>query len=219
MAKKAQRRKPAARPAARPAASSSSAQSASEDDIVDAALKLAASKGWRATTPADIAAAAGISLAALYERFRSKGAILEAFIRRIDRATLAGADKVAHDDTSSIRDRLFDLFMRRFDALDPHKQAVAALVRELPRHPLASLCLGGRLCRSMAWIASVAGVPTGGPLGRLRIKALAAIYLYAMRIWLRDDSGDHAKTMAALDKALERAEMIAQSAPFQAKRA
>lgn len=214
MAKKAQRRKAAARPD-----TASGAQATPDDRIVDAALKLAGSKGWRGTTLADIATAADLSLAELYTRFPSKGAILEAFIRRIDRATLAGADKIAQDTATSVRDRLFDLFMRRFDALAPHKPAVASLVRELMCRPLASLCLGARLCRSMAWIAGVAGVPAGGPLGMLRIKALAAIYVYALRIWLSDDSEDHSKTMAALDKALERAEMMAQSGPFQAKRA
>lgn len=206
-----QRRKAAARPA--PAQH----RADGDDAIVDAALGLAETNGWGRTTFADIAQAAGLSLAELYARFRSKGAILEAFVRRIDRATLDGAE-AASDDTS-VRDRLFDLFMRRFDALEPHKGAVSALMHELPRHPLAALCAGGRLLRSMAWIASVAGMPSGGPFGLLRAKALAAIYVYAMRAWLRDDSEDHAKTMAALDQALSRAEMFANSMPRRGRRA
>jgi len=207
-----QRRKAAARPAA-PA----ERRAGSEDAVIDAALKLAETKGWRRTTFADIADEAGLSIAELYNRFRSKGAILEAFVRRIDQATLAGAETGKSD--ASPRDRLFDLFMRRFDALQPHKGAVAALARELPLHPLAALCTGARLCRSMAWIASVAGLRGGGPFGLLRAKALAAIYLYTMRAWLRDDSPDLAKTMAALDQALSRAEMFANSVPRPGRRA
>jgi len=206
------RRKAAARPAA-PA----ERRAGGDDAIIDAALRLAETKGWRRTTFADIADAAGLGVAELYKRFRSKGAILEAFVRRVDQATLEGAETGKSD--SSPRDRLFDLFMRRFDALQPHKGAVAALARELPLHPLSALCTGARLCRSMAWIASVAGLPGGGPLGLLRAKALAAIYLYAMRVWLRDESEDHAKTMAALDQALSRAEMFANSVPRPGRRA
>jgi len=208
MARKAQRRKAATRPAdgaARPRGG--------DDHIIDAAMTLAGTNGWRRTGLADIAAEAGLSLAELYGRFRSKGAILDAFVQRIDRETLAGADKIASDDTTSVRDRLFDLIMRRFDALAPHKAAVASLARDLPASPMAALCTGGRLCRSMAWMASVAGVSTSGPLGLLRIKGLVAVYLYVMRVWLHDDSDDHAKTMSALDAALRRAEMFAQSVP------
>lgn len=207
-----QRRKGAARPAA-----SAERRAGSEDAVIDAALKLAETNGWRRTTFAHIADEAGLSVAELYKRFRSKGAILDAFVRRVDLATLEGAD-TGKDDTSP-RDRLFDLFMRRFDALQPHKGAVAALARELPLHPFAALCSGARLLRSMAWMASVAGLPGGGPLGLLRAKALAAIYLYTMRVWLREDSEDHAKTMAALDQALSRAEMFANSIPRPGKRA
>jgi AcrR family transcriptional regulator len=206
-----QRRKSAARPAA--AAGPSTRDG---DAVINAALSLAETKGWGRTSLADIAGEAGLSLAELYARFRSKGAILEAFVQQTDRATLEGAE--AAKDGDQVRDRLFELFMRRFDALQPHKPAVAALMRELMRHPLAMLCAGRRLCRSMAWIASVAGLPTGDVLGPLRLKGLSAIYLYALRTWLADEGDDHAKTMAALDKALSRAEMFANSMPRPARR-
>jgi AcrR family transcriptional regulator len=215
------RRKPAAR-AADPSGRSSarsSGRSGTGDDVIDAALKLAAGQGWRRTSLADIAKEAGLSLAELYGRYRSKRAIGEAFIRYIDRATLDGAEKTAGDDTTSVRDRLFELIMRRLDALGPHKAALAAMLRDLAANPLAAACSAARLCRSMAWIAGVAGVPTAGPLGALRVKALAAVYTYVLRVWLRDDSEDHAKTMAALDKALQRAEMLAQSVPAGLRRA
>lgn len=206
-----QRRKSAARPAA-----AAGPGTRDDDAVIDAALRLAEAKGWGRTSFADIAEEVGLSLSELYARFRSKRAILEAFVQRIDRATLDGAE--AAKDGDQVRDRLFELFMRRFDALQPHKPAVAALMRELMRHPLAVLCSGRRLCRSMAWIASVAGLPTGDLLGPLRLKALSAIYLYTLRTWLADDTDDHAKTMAVLDKALSRAEMFANSVPRPARR-
>jgi AcrR family transcriptional regulator len=205
-----QRRKAAARPAATP-----QHRAGGDDAIIDAALGLAGTKGWGRTSFADIADEAGLGVAELYRRFRSKGAILDAFVRHIDQATLDGVE--TGKDDSSPRDRLFDLFMRRFDALQPYKAGVAALARELPLHPLSALCTGARLCRSMAWIASVAGLPGGGPLALVRAKALAVVYLYAMRVWLRDESEDRAQTMAALDQALSRAEMFANSMPRRAR--
>jgi AcrR family transcriptional regulator len=207
MARKRQRRKAAAaRSSATPA-----------DRVIDAALGLAESRGWRSVTLADIAAEAKLSLADLYALFPSKSAILTAFVRRVDRATLAGVEIGGKD--GSVRDRLFDIFMRRLDALEPHKRAVAAIVPDLPRHPLGFLCTGARLCRSIAWMAGAAGVDTTGPLGALRVQALTALYLFVLRTWLGDDSADHAKTMAALDKGLKRAEMLAQTQPFSKFRA
>jgi hypothetical protein len=43
---------------------------------------------------------------------------------------------------------------------------------------------------------------------------LTALYLYTVRTWIEDDSEDMAKTMAALDKNLERAEGVINSLPF-----
>ena len=53
-----------------------------------------------------------------------------------------------------------------------------------------------------------AGLSSSGLIGALRAKGLALVYGEAFRVWLGDDSKDMAKTMAALDRALRRAERI-----------
>ena len=58
----------------------------------------------------------------------------------------------------------------------------------------------------MAWALEAAGVTGRGCIVPIQIKALSAIYLSTMLVWLRDDSADLSKTMAALDKRLRRAE-------------
>lgn len=169
--------------------------------IVDAALKLAAERGWRRLALADIAAEAGLSILDVYAVFRSKTAILEAFHHRIDEAAMAGAGE---DSGERSRDRLFDTLMRRFDALNPHKEAVRAMLREAPGDPLAALLGLPSLVNSMAWMLEISGVPAGGWRGRLRAKLLLGIYLSVLREWLADDSPDMMKTMAALDGRLRR---------------
>ena len=180
-----------------------------EDAIVAATLGLIAEKGWRATTLADIAEAAGLSLARLLPRFPGRSNILMAFQRGLDRASLAAPAEA----DATVRDRLFELFMRRFDALQKHRAAVLQLARGLPADPAAALCLAPGACGSLRAIAELAGVDTAGPLGLLRIKALGAVYACAFRAWLADDSADMARTMKALDTALDRAEMLARSLP------
>lgn len=173
--------------------------------ILAAALRLAAERGWRRTRLGDIAAEAGIGLDGLRAKFASKAAIVNGLIRRTDERALALGSAVG----SSARDRLFDMLMRRFDALEPDRAGIAAIVRESCLDPAAALCHGPRLMASMAWMLEAAGLNASGPLGLLRAKGLAAVYLWALRAWLDDDSRDLAKTMAALDRGLRQAEAVA----------
>jgi AcrR family transcriptional regulator len=171
--------------------------------VIEAALRLAAERGWAGLALADIAAAAKLPLAELYASHPSKTAILVALSREIDRQAVAG---FAPDADESTRDRLFDLIMKRFDALTPYRDGLSAVARDAGRDPVAALCGFGQLARSMALMLEAAGVSSSGIGGALRTKALGAIYLMTMRDWLRDESADKARTMAALDARLRRAE-------------
>lgn len=173
-----------------------------EERLVDAALRLAERQGWRRTGMAAIAGEAGLPLDEAYAACRSKAALLAAFTRRIDRAALAGAKG---EGEGPWRDRLFDTLMRRFDALQPHKPALAAILRDSLGDPQALLA-APQLLNSMAWMLEAAGLSAAGWRGRLRVRLLMALYLSVLRIFLRDDSPDLTKTMAALDQRLRRAE-------------
>lgn len=182
---------------------------ASPDRIIDTTMDLIAGRGWRNLALADIAAATGLTLAQLYAVFPSKVAVLDAFERRINEQTLAGGTGA----DESIRDRLFDLVMRRLDALAPHKPAIRALVRDLPWDPAVALCTGPRFLNAMRWMAESAGMETGGIGGMLRVNGLAGVYLATLQAWLNDDSPDNTRTLAALDRALKQAEFFARSLP------
>jgi AcrR family transcriptional regulator len=182
------RGKAAARPAAEPA-----------DRLLDAALRLAARQGWRRTGLAEIAAEAGLPLDEAYAACPSKLALLARFHRRIDRAALAGAGAGDAEDTP--RDRLFEVLMRRFDALAPYRPALRAILRDGFGDPAALLGVPALLC-SMEWMLERAGVPAAGWRGRLRAHLLAGLYGSVLRVFVDDDSADLAGTMAALDRRL-----------------
>jgi AcrR family transcriptional regulator len=173
--------------------------------IIKAALELAAAGRWSRISLRDIAVAAGVSLAELHELYPSKSAILRAHFDAIDAAVLKDTAEFDPDDSS--RDRLFDVLMRRFDALN--RDAIAAIVAATCRDPIAGLCLSAGLMRSMQWMLEAAGIRTAGPGGRMRVRGLAVVWLATARVWLRDDSEDGARTMAALDRNLARAERVA----------
>jgi AcrR family transcriptional regulator len=170
------------------------------DRLINAALRLIADQGWRRLSMAAIAAEAGLPILTLYRTFPSKLAILCAFSRRIDETVLAVPPDADPDERP--RDRVFDLLMRRFDALRPHRDALDVLGRELPGDPVTALALGAALLRSMAWMLEAAGIATEGLRGAVAVKLTAGAYAATLRVWRRDDTPDLAPTMAALDRRL-----------------
>ena len=180
-----------------------------EDRLIDAALALAERQGWRRTGLAQIAAEAGVTLSEAYSLHRSKHAILRAFQRRIDQAALGSTARPSGETT---REKLFDLLMRRFEALKPHKGAVRAILRESIGRPTAILGVAG-VERSMRWMLEGAGISTGGCAGRVVVHLTTALYLSVLRTFLGDDSEDLGRTMAALDRGLRQGEQMCRFLP------
>lgn len=174
-----------------------------EARMVDAMLELAATRGWRAVTLPDIAATAGVPVSDLYPAFPSKMSVLSSFLRRIDLEVMAVAFKFAPED--SVRDRLFEVLMRRFDALQPHREAVVGIRRNVMRTPPEAAALLPVLACSMKWMLVAAEADSDGPAGGLKTAGLCGIWLRTMDVWGRDDTADMARTMAALDRNLGRA--------------
>ena len=174
--------------------------------IVDAALAIIADEGWPAVTVDAVAARSGVDPDAVYRLAPTPAAMLDLFARRIDLAVTAddAAPPPGGTDDESARDRLFDVLMRRFDALAPHRDVIAVLARALPRDPATVLATLPQARRSFALMLREAGIATTGPCGRLRTASLLGLWLAVQRVWLRDDSADAAQTMAALDRHLTR---------------
>ena len=175
------------------------------DRALDGALRLVPVEGWARLTMRQVAQAAGLSLPELLALFPSKYALLEAFYRRIDVALVQALDPDS-DPAASARDRLFEVVMARFDALLPYKEATRIIGRDLRRDPVGVVCVMVALRRSSAWMLECAGLSSSGLRGEVRLQGLAAICASTFPVWLDDDSKDMAKTMAALDRRLARAE-------------
>jgi ubiquinone biosynthesis protein COQ9 len=172
--------------------------------LIAAAFQLAADRGWRAVNVAEAARTAGLPLARARDRFPGRIAILLRFGRLADQSALAEAPS-----DGAVKDRLFDLLMRRIDALQTHRAGVLALLRSLPAEPPIALLLALATRRSMRWMLEAAGVSTRGIGGELRVRGLVAVWLWTIRAWRGDTSEDLSVTMAALDAALRRADQAA----------
>lgn len=178
-------------------------------DVTAALMRVAGREGWSGTTLPAIAAEAGTTLAALRARYEDRSAILDRFGVVVDAAVLAGT--LAPNEADTPKDRLFDVLMRRFDLLAPHRAGVIAAWHGIRADPVALACRTPAVLASMRWMLEAAGIPATGPLGMLRAKGLLVVWVSVFRTWEADESADLSATMAALDKALTRAESLAET--------
>ena len=178
------------------------------DRLLDAALAVIARDGWRRTSFAAIAAEAEVDLARLYASFPDRSHIIRAMMAGADAAALAAQQGGRASGEESPRDRLFDVLMRRFDALEPMKPAWRAIA-ESWTDPLPGSIALAALPQSMRWMMEAAGLSPAGPGGTLQLSGLCLLYAAVFRVWLRDEGADLDKTMRALDQALRRAEPFA----------
>jgi AcrR family transcriptional regulator len=197
MARKSKKQRRAQVPAAAPRGNSD------RDKAIDALMTLLAEHSFDEIGLAEVAGRAGIKLSALRAEFGSPLAIVAAHIKDIDRAVLAGGGDMAEEPP---RQRLFDVLMRRLEALAPYKEAVHSLMRSARRSPGLALALNAMAVRSQAWMLEAAGIGAHGPRGALRAQGAAVMFARVLGIWLDDDEPGLDRTMAALDRGLASAE-------------
>ncbi len=176
--------------------------------LIASAFDIAAKRGWRHVSVAEAARAAGLPLPRARRRFPGRAAILLRFGQAADAAALDSAA-----DVGPVKDRLFDMLMRRIDVLQAHRAGVLALLRALPALPGAALLLEVATRRSMRWLLEAAGLDASGLNGLLHVRGLEAVWLWTVRAWARDESADLGTTMATLDQALQRAGEVSQWLP------
>ncbi len=176
----------------------------SKSAIVEAMMKLAGERRFEDISIRDIAAEAGVSLADFRDAFPSKGAALAGFSRKIDRAVLS--TPLGELSASSARDRLFDVLMRRLDAMAPYRDALREIFAWLRRDPTAMLEMNRLTVNSMRFMLEAAEIDSDGPAGAVKLQGLALAWARVFAIWVEDSPPDFAKTMAALDRELTRGE-------------
>jgi AcrR family transcriptional regulator len=186
-------------------------------DLLAAAFALIGDEGWRGFSFATLARRTGVSRVEIYRRFRSRDALLGALSRRADEAMLAVDD--AELAGLPPRDRVFELVMRRLEALVPYRAGLARLAREARADPCVVLLTACRLERSLGWLQDAAGLRHHGLRARLARRVLGLAYMRAVQVWFRDEGTDLGKTMAELDKQLRRVQNVAGLREPRARRA
>src|SRR5690606_9069224 len=131
------------------------------DKAVDALMALLAEQPFEDIGLAEVAGRAGLKLSQLRTEFGSVMSIYAAHVKDIDRKVLAGGDGELIEEPA--RERLFDVLMRRLEAMEPYKDAVRSTMRSARRHPSLALALNAIAVRSQRWMLEAAGISASGP--------------------------------------------------------
>ena len=174
------------------------------DKAIDALMALLAEHSFEQIGLAEVAGRAGLKLSALRAEFGSTLPIVAAHMKDIDRAVLSGGNGDMAEEPP--RERLFDVLMRRLEALAPYKEAVRSLMRSARRNPGLALALNAMAVRSQKWMLEAAGIGAHGPRGALRAQGAALMFARVLSYLVDDDEPGLDRSMAALGRGLASAE-------------
>jgi len=169
----------------------------------EAALALCAEKSWVDVGLLSLCQEAGQSLSACAEAGITRLSVAEYLDQKLDRAMLEAVADIEAEAPS--RDRLFDVIMARFDAMQDQRAAWVSILEADAQEPAASFARAARRLRTAAWALEAIGISTDSLKAAARVIGLARRLRKIEALWLKDDA-DLSKTMAGLDQTLRESE-------------
>lgn len=172
-----------------------------EKKLLQAAFKLAAQEGWHRFKLCDAAKEAHLSSEIMRRFFPFKTSLIFTLNRHADEAALHTIE-----NNISLRDRIFESFMQRFDVFQDYREGLRAILHAIPKDPALAAITSTATMNSMRWIADHVGLDRKGILGFARLNTLFLIWLKTLHMWEKDTTPDLSETMNILNLALEKAE-------------
>lgn len=177
--------------------------------LVTSALRLIASHGWQNLTIDACAKAAKIKPALAHNLCKRPVDLIPLIAACVDDQAFAPFGKIS----GSAHDRLFDLIMARFDIMQKHRQAFAAMATAARHDRALAVALLRCTPDSGYRLIEAAHLPPPQPPRPVLAAGIIAVYAWAFRAWQSDTSRDMAKVMAATDRALKWADKAAKLIP------
>lgn len=177
-----------------------------KNEVIQVVLEMTERQDWSDISMHDIANKIDIHADDLIALFPDKNDIIGAYARQID--SRLEMEFQGQGDSDSQHDKLFDVFMERFDILNENKSSIISIMNSITLDPKQGIQALPFLCQSVSKMADLSGVEINGWKGALMIAGLSGVYIKTLRDWVNDKSDDMAATMASLDKNLGYLEKI-----------
>jgi ubiquinone biosynthesis protein COQ9 len=123
-----------------------------------------------------------------------------------DQAVLESFADIEDAGAVSIREKILEAILHRFEVYAPYRAQIQALNRAARVRPDLALALGLGLQAVTRRMLAMAGDNCDGWRGLMRVKGVVGVVMVVARVWMKDDSPDLAPTMKELDRRLQQAE-------------
>ena len=182
--------------------------SITNDDIIDAAVKIADRDGWSRVRMMHVASFLNIPIAEILIKFRDMDAIADAWFERT--VLLIGSTPPEGFEAKSPSARLFDIMNSWFTAMECHRNVSIEMLSEklYLSHPHHWGPLVFSLSRLVHTFLDLALINSYGQRRRAEELAITIIILSAIRVWSRDQSDHRSNTRKYLRKKLTQCDRI-----------
>ena len=174
--------------------------------IVDTAIELAEESGWESLRLRRVAERLGVPLAEVLAHYRDIDAVADAWFARAWAAMLAPPPRGFARRPA--RERIHIVLMRWFDALAGHRRVTGEMLSDklYPSHPHHWVPMIFNLSRTIHWLREAAMLDATGRRRQMEEVGLTGLFLATLRVWLRDDSENQARTRDVLRRRLAAAD-------------
>ncbi|KUM55010.1 TetR/AcrR family transcriptional regulator [Rheinheimera sp. EpRS3] len=172
-----------------------------QQQILDTALQLAAKTGWEQLTLQQIAIAMQIRLADIYQHYRTKDDLVDAWFDRADVAMLSA--QIATELPAATR--LQQAIQYWLAPLSPHHKVTGQMLLYKLEPGHIHLQLGGilRISRTVQWLREASGLTASGVARVGQELALSSLFVAVFIYWLNDSSPGQQRSLNILQRKLQ----------------
>ena len=122
-----------------------------------------------------------------------------------DQALAEIADDFNDAGDASVKEKLVEGLIHRFENFAPLKPQMQALHSACMRNPVLGMALGHQLLRAIDRLLRLCGDNSSGIKRMLRVKGVCAVVMRVRPTWMADETADLSQTLKQIDSELEKA--------------
>lgn len=174
--------------------------------IIQEAFKLIKKIGWTNFKVKKLYEDCNFKKTKINDLFKKKSHVLNKFSEMIDQEVLNSV-QLNELNENDVKDNLFELIMTRFEKLNPYKDTLKIILKDIKTDPESLRTLYKKIFNSLDFYMELSNAKNFYFFDLIKSNIFFLIYSLVFRIWLEDNSKDMNSTMKELDKLLSTAEV------------
>ena len=174
--------------------------------IIQEAFKLIKKIGWTNFKVKKLYEDCNFKKTKINDLFKKKSHVLNKFSEMIDQEVLNSV-QLNELNENDAKDNLFELIMTRFEKLNPYKDTLKIILKDIKTDPESLRTLYKKIFNSLDFYMELSNAKNFYFFDLIKSNIFFLIYSLVFRIWLEDNSKDMNSTMKELDKLLSTAEV------------